>query len=162
MKGLNLILIFALLLGTNSCFVDNDGKLVSSREKRKELEQGINDVQKKLEQTEKELKRVKRTIVDAKRDSVYRSLHYLILAGTHHPDVKTREAMQKVEKIYANYGLRVIGKNWQEQSKDIIALTNEFEKNKDSINTTITIDLKDILNQLNTAQGNFQTQYEAN
>lgn len=64
---------------------------------------------------------------DASRDEAVRSLHYLIMGYLNHPDEQVKSAAATVNKVFQQYGLSIINKNYATETALIESLLKDLD-----------------------------------
>lgn len=65
---------------------------------------------------------------DEARDQQVRALYYLVQGYLHHPDPVIQKAAETIDKVFENYGLRIIGESYATESSMIASLLDDLSK----------------------------------
>lgn len=93
---------------------------------------------------------------DEQRDSIIKSINYLVFGFVHHPDSAISNAAKAVSEVFDNYGLRIIGESYATESSLIESLLLDFA-NADLLPSIGAVPgLTELIANLRTAQTEFE------
>jgi hypothetical protein len=93
---------------------------------------------------------------DEIRDDKIRSVYYLILGFTHHPDLAIKTAAEEVYKVFEHYGVDIVGKSYAIETSLIQSLLVEFAHPDLQPSISALPGLNQLIASLTTAQNEFE------
>lgn len=94
---------------------------------------------------------------DEVRDEKVSAIYYLVTGFLHHPDAQTKAAAKTVEKVFAKYGLAIIGESYASESSFIVSLLDDLAKPKLLKAIDKLSGINEIITELAAAQTAFET-----
>ncbi len=98
---------------------------------------------------------------DEVRDNAARSIYYLILGFTHHPDEGIKNAALKMMAIFNNYGLKVVNESYSSESSLLNSLLAELAKPELQQDIALISGAAESIVALQNAQNDFETSHLA-
>ncbi len=92
---------------------------------------------------------------DATRDDKYRAFFYTVTGATYSPDAEKKAAAQRLSAIFNKYGLEAAGKNYDEESTDLISFLSDLRSAEAVADIAKIEDLSAIVSELKLAQNHF-------
>lgn len=93
---------------------------------------------------------------DEIRDDKIRSVYYLILGFTHHPDLTIKTAAEEVNSVFEHYGVDIVGKSYAIETSLIQSLLVEFANPDLQPSISALPGLNQLITSLTTAQNEFE------